>query len=109
MADRALADKQYKDGYQVIEGGDYLVHTEGTKYDGRHMMIRIADGTVMGEYVRRETANRRAQELGGNSRLPRHLNYTVSRRIHSNGQGSTGRNASLQKLKWRLRWPDAPR
>lgn len=44
MGDSVLADKQYKDGYQVLEGGDYLVHTEGTKYKGKHMVIRAADG-----------------------------------------------------------------
>jgi hypothetical protein len=76
MSDRKLADKQYKDGYQVLEGGDYLVRTEGTKYDGKHMVIRMADGAVMGEYCRREAANRRAQQLGGNSRLTRHFNFT---------------------------------
>lgn len=67
MADKALEDKQYKDGYQVLEGGDYLVHTEGTRYHGKHMVIRVADGTLMGEYLSREAANRRAQHLGGNS------------------------------------------
>jgi hypothetical protein len=73
MADRTLADKQYKDGYQVLEGGDYLVHTQGTKFNGKHMVIRLADGTVMGEYSSREAANRRAQQLGGNSSRSRRI------------------------------------
>lgn len=75
MADRALADKQYKDGYQVLEGGDYLVRTVGTKFNGKHMVIRMADGTIIGEYLSREAANRRAQQLGGNSSRSRRINY----------------------------------
>jgi len=75
MSDRKLADKQYKDGYQVLEGGDYLVHTEGTKYNGKHMVIQIADGFVIGEYSSREAANRRAQQLGGNSARSRRVQF----------------------------------
>ncbi len=75
MADRALEDKQYKDGYQVLEGGDYLVHTEGTRYHGKHLVIRIADGTLVGEYLSREAANRRAQQLGGNSSRSRRVQH----------------------------------
>jgi hypothetical protein len=75
MSDRNLADKQYKDGYQGLEGGDYLVHTEGTKHHGKHMVIRMADGATVGEYLSREAANRRAQQLGGNSARSRRVEY----------------------------------
>ena len=36
----------------------------------------MADGATVGEYLSREAANRRAQQLGGNSSLSRHFNYT---------------------------------
>lgn len=75
MANKLLTDAQYRNGYQVLEGGDYLVHSVGTKFKGKHIVIRTADGVTMGAYLSRNAANRRAQELGGNSAKSRRLRY----------------------------------
>ena len=64
-------DAQYKDGYQVAEGGDYLVHKVNPEVQSQfaeHQVIRIADGRVLGRYSSRQAACKRAQQFGGNTR-----------------------------------------
>jgi hypothetical protein len=46
-------DAHYKDGYQVPEGGDYIVRPQSADKSKRwdmHILIRVADDRVVGTY-----------------------------------------------------------
>ncbi len=62
-----ILETQYKGGYQVKEGGDYLVRPakegEATEHWHRFAVVRVATGEVVGMYGSRASANRRAQQL----------------------------------------------
>src|ERR1700733_16140879 len=66
----------YKDGYQVTEGGDYIVRPQSADKSKRwdmHILIRVADDRVIGTYCGRASARKRAQALGGNTARSRRL------------------------------------
>ena len=62
-----ILETQYKGGYQVKEGGDYLVRParerEATEHWHEFAVVRVATGEVVGMYGSRTSANRRAQQL----------------------------------------------
>lgn len=72
---------QYKDGYRVMDGGDYLVRPTDAAKDKRwdaHELVELATGKVLGTYYSRQAAQVRAKQLGGNSHKSRRRAYLAT-------------------------------
>jgi len=78
-------DTQYKDGYQVEEGGDYIVRAFDplkTKKSDKHLVLRASNGRVLGTYLSRASACKRAQQFGGNT--PRSRTASLHSHVRKN-------------------------
>lgn len=72
---------QYKDGYKVMNGGDYLVRPVDPEKSERwdtHELVELATGKVLGTYFSRQAAQVRAKQLGGNSHKSRRRSSLLS-------------------------------
>jgi hypothetical protein len=72
--DAQYKDAQYKCGYPVAEGGDYIVHKvdpESKSRHAEHVLIRVADGQTLGSYMTRAAACKMAYQFGRDISLRR--------------------------------------